>query len=106
MTRLPRILLNAAAAVSLSLLLCLATMAAWVRSYQARDVIWCSRSTPPLDLGIGTCRGVLFVALYAGSGLGLVPTMWRQSPPVGYVEVGGSQGTFFNRFGYRGKQNT
>jgi hypothetical protein len=57
MRRLLRILLNAATV--LSLVLCAATMAAWVRSYQARDVVYWSLANPELELKIVTHSGGL-----------------------------------------------
>ena len=61
MRRLLRILLNAATV--LSLVLCVVTMGAWVRSYQARDVMWWSLANPRMILGIATHRGGLFAGM-------------------------------------------
>src|SRR3954466_14769337 len=47
------------AATVLSLVLCAATVAAWVRSYQAWDFVWWSLATPRLQVAIGTYRGGL-----------------------------------------------
>src|SRR5437764_4099334 len=55
MRRLLRILLNAATV--LSLVLCVVTIAAWVRSYQAHDGVWWSMANPRLELTISTHRG-------------------------------------------------
>jgi hypothetical protein len=95
-----RILLNAATV--LSLMLCVATMAAWVRSYQASDIGWWTLANPQMELEIATCRGGLFASLmtpvnrdiFAPAGVG-----WEQSAPVGYAEVG-EIATSSNRFGF------
>jgi hypothetical protein len=101
MRRLFRILLNAATV--LSLVLCVVTVAAWVRSYQARDIVWWSLANRRLRLEINTYRGGLFAgALTSGQINILLPpgTTWRQSAPVTYTEGGGSEGTLFNRLGF------
>jgi hypothetical protein len=102
MRRLFRILLNAATV--LSLVMCVATMAAWVRSYRAHDYVWWSWANPRLLLGIGTYRGGLFagVSTLIGTVDYLPPpgVEWDHTAPLGYTEAGGSQGTFFNRFGF------
>src|SRR5437879_5054540 len=102
MRRLLRILTSVATV--LSLVLCVATMAAWVRSYQAKDYVWWSLANPRLQLSIVTSRGRLFAGVMtppAGEdtlefpGVGSAP-----SGPVSYDGVAeGSEGTFFNRFG-------
>ena len=55
MRRLLRILLNAATV--LSLVLCLATVAAWVRSYQEEDGLKWSLGNPRVELRILTYGG-------------------------------------------------
>jgi hypothetical protein len=100
--RLPRILLNAATV--LSFVLCVVTMAAWVRSYRARDVVWWSWANPRVQLGAGTYRGGLFAGVLNQVGIkdGLLPpgAGWDQWPAVSYTEASGVQGTLFNRFGF------
>ena len=102
MRRLLRILTNAA--TLLSLVLCVATAAAWVRSYQAKDYVWWSLANPRLQLSIVTSRGRLSAAVITPSfgeeslelpGVGSAP-----SGPVSYDWVPeDSAGTFFNRLG-------
>jgi hypothetical protein len=74
MRRLLRILLNTATV--LLLVLFVGTVAAWVRSYQASDLVWWSRANPRLELAIVTYRGGLIaeaatnaVTFSAGTGL-------------------------------------
>src|SRR6476469_3709803 len=102
MSRLLRILLNAATV--LSLVLCMATMAAWVRSYRARDAVYWSRANPRMQMGIATYRGGLFAGVFTplGADDGLLPpgAGWSQRPPVTYAETGASHGTFWNLFGF------
>jgi hypothetical protein len=97
-----RILLNAATV--LSLLLCVATVAAWVRSYQACEEVWWSLSNPRMAMGIRTYRGGSFATVSTPVGdrdsLPRPGTGWRQFGSESYDDVGGSQGTFFNRFGF------
>jgi hypothetical protein len=99
MKRLIRILLRTGTV--LSLILC---VAAWARSYRARDILSWSLATPRMRLGIGTYRGGLFagVTTRVGTNDSLLPPGWRwnRHPPVGYVEAGGAQGSLFNRFGF------
>jgi hypothetical protein len=102
MRRLLRILLNLATV--LSLVLCAATIAAWVRSYQAKDYVWWSVTRPRLQLSCVTSRGRLAAAIITlppgeegleAPGVGSAP-----SDPVSYDWVPeNSEGTFFNRFG-------
>jgi hypothetical protein len=102
MRRLLRILLNVATV--LSLVLCVATMAAWVRSYRAYDGVYWSRANPRMQLWIETYRG----GLDAGVAKALSPLNvllppgagWHQSTPRSYVKGHGPQDTFFNRFGF------
>jgi hypothetical protein len=101
MRRLLRILFNAATV--LSLVLCAATLAAWARSYRARDVIWWTRGKPLVRLEVSTYRGGLFAGALTSvqHNISVPPgSTWRQSAPVTYAEGGGSEGTFFNRFGF------
>jgi hypothetical protein len=58
MTRLPRILLNAATAVSL--VLCVTVVASWARSYQAAD--WLQYGTPRRSYSLIHARGQLVAA--------------------------------------------
>jgi hypothetical protein len=98
MRRLLRILLNAATV--LSLVLCAATMAAWVRSYQTRDAIYWSHDLQ-LQLWIETHRGGLAAEVVTPfGGDTVIGTGWHQHAPLSYAEAGGAQGTFFNRFGF------
>src|SRR4051812_6881923 len=89
MRRPLRILLNAATA--LSLVLCAATMAAWVRSYQARDLVWWSLANPRLQLKIETHRGGLCAkAITPLDEFSYVPdpgTGWVQFPARSYGQV-------------------
>ncbi len=104
MRRLLRILLNAATV--LSLVLCAATMAAWVRSYHASDYVWWSVGKPRLLLHFVTHRGGSFVGVIRvlGSESDRIPSPragWEQYTPGSYAEAGASQRTFFNRQGFR-----
>jgi hypothetical protein len=100
MRRLLRILLNAATV--LSLVLCVVTVAAWVRSYQARDAVWWSRENQRLLLGISTYRGGSTAAVVTPVGRErLSPGVgWEQSAPARYGDTLSSKGTFFNHFGF------
>ncbi|MDB5324357.1 MAG: hypothetical protein JWN40_5988 [Phycisphaerales bacterium] len=103
MRRLLRILLNTATV--LSLVLCAATMAAWVRSYQVRDVGSWSMASPRLDLAVNTYRGGLFAGFYKSVGtqdnLDSPGTGgWYHTPTLSYTDSDGPQGTLFNRFGF------
>ena len=105
MRRLLRILLNAATV--LSVVLCVAAMAAWVRSYQARDYIYWSWARPRTQLAIVTYRGGWLASIYtpvvgALKNLLLHPGAgWRQFAPGSYDDVVGvSEGIFFNRLGF------
>ncbi|MDB5318473.1 MAG: hypothetical protein JWN40_104 [Phycisphaerales bacterium] len=98
MTRLLRILTSVATV--LSLVLCVTTAAAWVRSYRARDIVWWSRENPRLELRIGTYRGGLFGSVIREDSYLSAGTGWQHSAPVSYTEAGGSEGRFFNRFGF------
>src|SRR4051812_3484408 len=96
-----RILLSAATV--LSLLLCLATMAAWVRSYQAHDQRWWSLANPPLQLTVATYRGGFVGAVVRPLRTGVVPAPgvgWRHYQPKNYAEVVNLTDTFFNRFSF------
>jgi hypothetical protein len=101
-----RILLNATTV--LSLVLCLAAMAAWVRSYPARDVVWWSLAKPRMLLGVDTYRGGLTFGVFTPvfrdpivpPGMG-----WGQHTPVSFAEAGRPQGTFFNTYGMDDRQN-
>jgi hypothetical protein len=100
MRRLLRILLNAATV--LSLVLCVATMAAWVRSYQASDGVWWSLENPRILLRTLTYRGGLFAQVFVET-IGDSPppgVAWEHAAPLSYIKQGGSQDTFFNRFGF------
>jgi hypothetical protein len=99
--RLLRILLNVATV--LSLVLCVATAAAWVRSYQARDAVRWSLAKPRMYLAAATYRGGLFAGVFERIGRDTLPPPgagWDPSAPLSYAEAGGSKGTFFNRFGF------
>jgi hypothetical protein len=102
MRRLLRILLNAATV--LSLVLCVVTMAAWVRSYRARDVVWWSWANPRLQLAMSTYRGGLFAGVMTplvGNDAQFRPGFeWKRWAPESYAEANGKQRTFFNRFGF------
>jgi hypothetical protein len=102
MRRLLRILLNVATV--LSLVLCAATMAAWVRSYLVRDEIAWSLANPRLELDLFTYRGGLIAGVLAPNEfLKYLPNpgaRWEQRAPETYAGAGGSQGTFFNHFGF------
>jgi hypothetical protein len=97
-----RILLNAATV--LSLVLCVATMAAWVRSYQASDWVEWSMARPRQALMAYTYLGGLHAGVIkpVGTPDGLDPPGpgWIQGPPMGYADAGCPQGTLFNRFGF------
>jgi hypothetical protein len=99
MRRLLRILLNAATV--LSLVLCAATMGAWVRSYQARDIVsWVTN--PRMVLQIDTYRGGLIAEIFTRSG-DVIPfegeVAWNRYTPMSYADAGPTD-TFFNRFGF------
>jgi hypothetical protein len=103
MRRVLRILTSAA--TLLSLVLCAATMAAWVRSYQAKDYVWWSLANPRLQLSVVTSRGRMFAAVITppvGEDTLEFPGVgWAHSEPVSDDWVAeGSQGTFVNRFGF------
>ncbi|MDB5318450.1 MAG: hypothetical protein JWN40_81 [Phycisphaerales bacterium] len=107
MMRLPRILLNAA--TLLSLVLCAATMAAWVRSYRARDVVWWSLANPRMLVEVDTYRGGLTFGLFTPvfrdpivpPGMG-----WeKHAPPVSFAEAGRPKGMLFNKYGMDDRQN-
>jgi hypothetical protein len=102
MRRLLRILLNAATV--LSLVLCAMAMAAWVRSYQARDdVVWV-RENPRMYLEVGTHRGGLLADLLTPVGTEMEGNRagwaWTSSSRVSYATTVSPKGTFFNRFGF------
>ena len=103
MRRLFRILMSAATV--LSLVLCVGAMAAWVRSYQARDIVWWSLEHPRMQLWIGTYRGGLIAGVttpVAGTGVPLnrKGAGWEEYAPLLNAEAGGPQRTFLNRFGF------
>src|SRR4051794_9515012 len=103
MRRLLRILTSVATV--LSLVLCVAAMAAWLRGYRVSDVVWWSLANPRLQSGIATHRGGLFalVVTPVGTRDRLLPpgAGWQQqSAPVSHPVVWDSQGTFFKRFGF------
>jgi hypothetical protein len=98
-----RILFNAATV--LSLVLCMVTVAAWVRSYQAGDAVHWPMANPRLLLKIVTYRGGLLVeanTLVGTRDVLLSPGAARrvQFAPKSYAELTDSQSTFFNRFGF------
>src|SRR3954451_19700934 len=102
MRRLLRILLNAATV--LSLVLCAAATAAWVRSFQASDIVWWTRANPPLELKAFTYRGGLIAGFAkpvgTWDGWRLPGAGWTYMPAMTYTEAGGPQGTLFNLFGF------
>src|SRR5690349_1697283 len=100
MRRLLRILLSAATV--LSLVMCMATAAAWVWSYRVRGDIWWALSTPRLDLGIGSDRGEFFIAVFTPLDLDAwVPGGgWQPSIPMDYAGALDPKGTFFSVFGF------
>jgi hypothetical protein len=102
MRRLLRILLNIVTVFSL--VLCVATMAGWARSYHARDAVYWSWAKPRLQLGAATYRGGLFAGVLNQVGIkdALLPpgAGWAQRPAVSYNEANGVQGTLLNRFGF------
>jgi hypothetical protein len=101
MKRLVRILLNAATV--LSLVLCVGTVAAWVRSYQARDMIWWAQPNPRL-LRASTHRGGFAVEVFTpqlGAYFANPPGAgWEQSAPESYSATVRSRWTRCNRFGF------
>jgi hypothetical protein len=100
MRRLLRILLNAATV--LSILLCVVAVAAWVRSYRVRDIVW-GWSKPRQLLGIVTYRGgfTAAVATPIGWESSIPPGVtWEQSAPARYGDTLSLKGTFFNHFGF------
>jgi len=95
--RLLRILLNAATV--LSLVLCAATVAAWVRSYQARDIVWWRTNRRVLQFD--TYCGELVASVLTRDDNSLIPGVGSSHfAPVSYAELGHPQDTFFNRFGF------
>jgi hypothetical protein len=106
MRRLLRIMLNAASLLSLVLLL--AAVAAWVRSYQTRDAVWWSRANPPLLLDMFTYRGGLFASAQTPIGKSRFPPPGfgrAQYQPWSFVKAGGPQGSVFNRLGFAAQYN-
>src|SRR4051812_11707366 len=102
MRRLLRILLNAATV--LSLVLCMVTVAAWVRSYQARDSVWWTTAKPRLELEAVTYRGGLIAGFArpvgTWDGWRLPGAGWNPWPAQSYAEMGAPQGTLSNRLGF------
>jgi len=102
MRRLGRILWNAATAMSL--LLCVATVALWVRSYQKCDEVWWSIANPRLVLAASGYRGGLVAGSYkpVATPDPLQPSgaVWNQGKAMSFTEVFHSRGTWFNRFGF------
>ena len=102
MRQLLRILLNAATV--LSLVLCAVTMAAWVRSYQAQDTVFWTMTNPPLTVQAYTYRGGVFAGFAKPVGTGdewyLPGAGWVRGRAWSFTELGGAQGTLFNRFGF------
>ena len=93
MMRLLRILLHAATV--LSLVLCVATMAAWVRSYRVPFGIGWSQSNPLRHMRIVTFRGGLLAEIFTPVG---IVDGWDLTAPV--AADWDSHGTFFNRLGF------
>jgi hypothetical protein len=100
MRRLLRILISAATV--LSLVLCVGALAAWVRSYQARDDILWTPEKSRVHLKIGTYRGGFFVVAATFVGTvdlsGPSSVIWKQSTPSNVVLT--THPTFFNQFGF------
>jgi hypothetical protein len=100
MRRLLRILINAATV--LSLVLCVATVAAWVRSYRVRDDLSWTRENSRQMLNVVTYRGGLWAAVItarARDKLARPGARWLQIAPASYAELV-TQATLFNRFGF------
>jgi hypothetical protein len=86
----------------LSLVLCMATVAAWVRSYQAHDVALWSPASGRL-LSISTFRGGLFAGVMEPFFIDNWPTHRAEaasSSPVDYAELGGPQDSTLHRLGF------
>jgi hypothetical protein len=83
-----RILLNAATV--LSLVLCVVTVAAWVRSYQARDYVWWSLVNPRRVWTLDTYRGGLVAKIiFAHEIDDFLPRPgvgWERTAPVSYIK--------------------
>src|SRR4051812_43948488 len=97
MRRLLRILTSVVTV--LSLVLCVAAMAAWVRSYQVQDGVWWRDDQRRLQ---GTTfRGGLFIEFIFRSmdSWRPVDARWLEYAPQSYAEAGLSDGDeFLNRF--------
>jgi hypothetical protein len=99
--RLFRILTSAATV--LSLLLCLATIAAWVRSYQSHDRRWWSLANPPMQLSVATFKGGWVTSIARPIRNGVIPAPgegWKHYQPKNYAEAVNLRDTFFNRFSF------
>ena len=103
MRRPPRILLNTATV--LSLVLCVLTTAAWVRSHVASDHAYWSRANPRMELTIDTYRGGFIAGIHANVGktdLLVDPGAGWDSDgtPENYSDLWASKDSPFNRLGF------
>jgi len=98
MRRVLRILTSAAAV--LSLVLCAATMAAWVRSYRTSDLASWTRGDHRLEVKIDTYRGGLSTSVIRAKSYLSTRTGWWPYAPVSYDQSRGSKRAPLNQFGF------